>query len=698
MWADFSTTDKGGDLVSLYAAINGLKQGDAARQLSELANHPLKPNGTPHPAIKPKAETLHKLTQRIPTTPPPEMVHPTHGVPSAHWVYEGPTGGRSFYVARYDTPSGKQVVPWSWCSTHSKWEARGWPAPRPLFNLPELTARPDAPVLLVEGEKAAVAARTIAGKVYVVMTWPNGAKAVSKADWAPLYGRKLILWPDADKAGTDAMAEISALLKPHCPEIKLLDVSGLPDGWDAADALSDGPNRLPDWSAFAKWAKPRVSTVASAPAKPVSVAEVLGPIPPADPPSATVDVTVHKDTTPERSHYEEWEALGLERTNGGQPIMNMDNVSTIFQKHPDLADFVWYDEFHQRMFTTWRSLDGKRREWTDVDTLEMTLYLQRERKLAKVSDELVYKAVQLHAQKHVRNEPKDWMDTLVWDGVERLEHFFFSCFGAPDTDYVRAASRNFWLSIAARVYHAGCQQDHMVVLEGAQGVGKTKALRLIGGPWYVEANESVTTKDFFMLLPGKLIIEIAELDAFSKAEVTRIKQVITCTIDRYRKPYGRGADDHPRRCVFVGSTNETTYLRDMTGSRRFWPIHTTAIDHAAISELRDLLYAEAAARVKRAEPWYLMPASQTADEQEARRQSDEWESIIADFINPGMVELRLAEVADKAIGLDPSKLDLLTQRRIGSILHRLGWVKRNLRRGGGQVKLWVRVGATLLDG
>ena len=93
-----------------------------------------------------------------------------------------------------------------------------------------------------------------------------------------------------------------------------------------------------------------------------------------------------------------------------------------------------------------------------------------------------------------------------------------------------------------------------------------------------------------------------------------------------------------------------------------------------------------------------MPASQTADEQEARRQSDEWESIIADFINPGMVELRLAEVADKAIGLDPSKLDLLTQRRIGSILHRLGWVKRNLRRGGGQVKLWVRVGATLLDG
>ena len=237
----------------------------------------------------------------------------------------------------------------------------------------------------------------------------------------------------------------------------------------------------------------------------------------------------------------------------------------------------------------------------------------------------------------------------------------------------------------------------MVVLEGPQGVGKTKALRIIGGPWYVEANESVTTKDFFMLFPGKLIVEIAELDGFSKAEVTRIKQVITCTVDRYRKPYGRGADDHPRRCVFVGSTNELKYLRDPTGGRRFWPIHTSAIDFAAITDLRDHLYAEASARVKRGEPWYLMPAS-TSEEQEARRQSDEWEDLIEQHINPGKVELRLADVAQEALGLDPGKLDMQTQRRIGSIMHRLGWTKTVIRRGGTTIRFWVRKDVTRTDG
>ena len=113
--------------------------------------------------------------------------------------------------------------------------------------------------------------------------------------------------------------------------------------------------------------------------------------------------------------------------------------------------------------------------------------------------------------------------------------------------------------------------DNMIVLEGEQGSLKSTALGALGGPWYAEVNESVQSKDFHLSLQGKMIIEIAELDSFSKAETTRIKQVITCQTDRYRKPYGHYTEDHPRTCVFAGSTNEDQYLRDHTGGWRFVP-------------------------------------------------------------------------------------------------------------------------------
>ena len=124
----------------------------------------------------------------------------------------------------------------------------------------------------------------------------------------------------------------------------------------------------------------------------------------------------------------------------------------------------------------------------------------------------------------------------------------------------------------AREFSTGCQVDNMVVLEGVQGIGKSRALRALGGKWYSSASESVMYKDFYLILTGSLIMEIAELDSFKKAEVTRIKQVISSPHDYYRVPYGRDAQVYPRMCVFVGTTNEREYLKDTTGARRFWPI------------------------------------------------------------------------------------------------------------------------------
>lgn len=249
-WSDFATGDHGSDLISLYAAIHGLSMGEAHRQLGGESKPAARVNGTHRPA--PPAEPARRVV-----TPVPEAsadcacVHPHLGKPSHRWTYFDGNGEVLGYVARYD-PAGerKQIIPWTWDG--DAWGMGQWPAPRPLYGLQELAARPDAAVLVVEGEKAADAARRFATP-YAVVTWPAGAMAVDKADWTPLTGRKVLLWPDADEPGKKAMQRVAQIIAGDAAEVKMLDVSGHPDGWDAADAGFES------WMAFKVWALKRAS-------------------------------------------------------------------------------------------------------------------------------------------------------------------------------------------------------------------------------------------------------------------------------------------------------------------------------------------------------------------------------------------------------------------------------------------------------
>jgi putative DNA primase/helicase len=178
-------------------------------------------------------------------------VHTRYGKPSALWTYRNADGDVLGYIARYD-PQGerKQIVPWTWDG--DRWGMGQWPAPRPLYGLQELAERPGAAVLVVEGEKAADAARRFAGP-YVVVTWPAGAMAADKADWTPLTGRKVLLWPDADEPGRKAMERVAQIIHERVSEVKVLEVSDQPDGWDAADA------EFTSWADCRAWMLQRVS-------------------------------------------------------------------------------------------------------------------------------------------------------------------------------------------------------------------------------------------------------------------------------------------------------------------------------------------------------------------------------------------------------------------------------------------------------
>jgi hypothetical protein len=219
VWCDFATDDKGGDIVSLYAALKGLRQSDAAKKLGE--RHGLM--GLPVKCQKPR------IVQNKPT-----FNHPKHGKPSQVWTYSDSTGDVLHYVARYDTADGKQFAPVLPNGTMKNFEA-----PRPLYRLDGLAARPTAPVVICEGEKAADAAQRLYPDA-VVVTWSGGSNATGKADWTPLLARTVTVWPDADVAGAKAATDVEAVLQGIASCVRIVDVSDKPDKWDAADAESDG--------------------------------------------------------------------------------------------------------------------------------------------------------------------------------------------------------------------------------------------------------------------------------------------------------------------------------------------------------------------------------------------------------------------------------------------------------------------------
>ncbi len=694
-WADFSSNEKGGDLISLFAAIRGISQIEAAKQLSSAFPRQSIANGNAQP---PQTTTLsHSDTpddDAASLVPPPkgtkkpDFKHRKHGPATAVWTYRDGSAAVLYFISRHDTEAGKQFIPWSWRSD-GRWVNRAWPEPRPLYGLESLASHPTRPVLVVEGEKACDSARVIAGHVYCVVTWQGGSQAFKKTDLKPLFGRKILLWPDADVPGVEAMWKLAAFLVEHCPEVKIIDVQGIqPAGTDAADFMIDGMN----WPKFKAWAIPRAKLYAPMQVsvhKDVPASSDIEVLPGQEQPphiSVQVSSTADPEEAPVSLHAA-WENMGLAMTQKQGPIVNIDNVVRVLEKWPELKGVLWFDEFHQRIRTN-KSKGQPIREWLDVDDIDLTVYLQRALGMPKMTPRIVQSAVELFAYRNKRNEPKDWMESLKWDGRRRIDHFFAQAFGAEDSEYTTAASKNWWIAMAARIYDPGCKFDNMVVLEGNQGKFKSTALNIIGGQWFMESSEQIGTKDFLQSLNGKLLIEIAELDSFSKADIFTIKKTISCQVDTYRASFGRRSQDFPRRCVFVGSTNEDEYLEDPTGGRRFWPIKTGDIDLDMIREHRDQLFAEAVHRYKAGDYWWVMPKS-AADEQHARRRSDVWEEAILPYLS-GREEVRLLDIAVQALKFDESRVDMRSQRRIGSVLRTLGWQKSNSRRDGKQSKLWIR--------
>ena len=281
--------------------------------------------------------------------------------------------------------------------------------------------------------------------------------------------------------------------------------------------------------------------------------------------------------------------------------------------------------------------------------------------------------------------------------------------GAEDTPLNRAFGSRWMISAVARIMQPGAKVDHMLILEGPQGAKKSSALKaLAGAEWFTDELAEIGSKDAAQQMRGIWIIEIAELDAISRAEVSRIKAFLTRTTDRYRPPYERYVVEVPRQCVFAGSVNPETYLRDETGNRRFWPVRCGRIDLDALRRDRDQLWAEAVARYRDGAIWWLDEPELIADaktEQDQRYQADAWDARIDRWlvferrrVNHGygnyddwrdeeverpspLTDVSVGRNPRRRLGIEPARWTRADQMRVAAYLKTNDWERYQCRTG-----------------
>jgi predicted P-loop ATPase len=172
-----------------------------------------------------------------------------------------------------------------------------------------------------------------------------------------------------------------------------------------------------------------------------------------------------------------------------------------------------------------------------------------------------------------------YLTHLTWDEIPRIDQWLSTCLGADgNPEYLKAIGPRFLISAVARALRPGCKADQVLVLEGAQGIGKSTAVRVLSEPWTTDSLPDLTSKEAAIQIQGVWIVELAELTSMSRSDVEHIKAFMSRNEDRYRPHWGRSSETRPRRCVFIATTNLQGYLRDETGNRRFWPVRCRSID------------------------------------------------------------------------------------------------------------------------
>ena len=336
----------------------------------------------------------------------------------------------------------------------------------------------------------------------------------------------------------------------------------------------------------------------------------------------------------------EW-IRGLSRDGNGRIEKTISNVTTVLEHDPLLKGRIVTDEFASCGMVLgampWDQRPEKRR-WTDVDYAGYYRYMETFYGLT--GREKLDNGLLIVSSQNRINDVREYLTGLKWDGVKRLDTLLIDYLGADDTPYTRAVIRKSLCAAVARAVVGGVKYDYMPIFTGPQGIGKSTFLATLGRDWFSDSLTTFEGKEAAELIQGTWLNEIGELTAMTKQETSAVKQFLSKTHDIYRAAYGRQTSKYPRRCVFFGTSNDSEFLKDATGNRRFWPVDVGLHD-AKKSVWEDLpkevdqIWAEAYCYWMLGEPLYLSKEVEVLaeEQQESHRESHAKEGIIREFID-----------------------------------------------------------------
>lgn len=313
------------------------------------------------------------------------------------------------------------------------------------------------------------------------------------------------------------------------------------------------------------------------------------------------------------------------------------NIIAILENDPRLKGHVWMN-----LFNGFNYVNGglpwspEATQWGNTDDANLRIYLEEHYGVSgkdKIKDAFIA-VVTRHRVHPIRN----YLNSLKWDGVPRLDRLIIDYVGAEDNELNRVMTRKHFTAAVARVMKPGCKYDYCLIIAGAEGIGKSTLFNVMGGDWFSDSLVTMEGTKGMEQARNGWVIELPELGSIKRSDVEQVKAYISRQNDMYRPAYGSVVEAHPRQCVFCGTTNEGHFLKGDTGNRRFWVIKVDASlrrfddTRQALEADRDQLWAEALQRYREGEKLYLSRAL----EEEARKRQGEFNDNADDPL-PGMV-------------------------------------------------------------
>ncbi|ASX26120.1 virulence-associated E family protein [Candidatus Williamhamiltonella defendens] len=344
------------------------------------------------------------------------------------------------------------------------------------------------------------------------------------------------------------------------------------------------------------------------------------------------------------------------------------------------------------------------KEWqtfTDADYSRLRITMEK-RGFKAVGRELIRDVVLLAAVENPFDSAMEWLKSLKWDGIARIEKFYHTHFGTEDTAYTRAVSRYMWTALAGRVLKPGIKADMVPILVGAQGSGKSSGVEALSPDptFFTEISFAEKEDDLARKMRGCLVAEISELRGLNTKELESIKAFVTRTHEKWIPKFKEFATQFPRRSLSMGTTNEDEFLGDKTGNRRWLPVEVEKVNVDAIKKDVIQLWAEAR-EVFNKTGIQFEEAEQLANQvHEKYFIKDAWQEIIEHWLDePDLMTgqkprarqfLRSADILREALNLEPKNISRREQMRIGHVLQNCNF-KQVLRRVDGKVcRVWER--------